>query len=120
MADRVMVVHHEREFAKRLTTALRHEGHDVTTYQDPMHALEALAAPQRVAVLVLPMQFPPGKPNGLALALQALHKRPEIKVLFCDPPTGDEVVTDLGQFLPAPINVPNVAAAVARLLQVDG
>ena len=69
MADRVMVVHHEREFAKRLTTALRHEGHDVTTYQDPMHALEALAAPQRVAVLVVPMQFPPGKPNGLALAL---------------------------------------------------
>ena len=47
-----------------------------------MAALDALENAQRVEVLITRVRFPPGKPNGIALALMARHKRPGIKVLF--------------------------------------
>jgi hypothetical protein len=50
----------------------------------------------------------------------AQNKRPGIKVLFCTLPTWAEVAAGVGEFLPAPINVPDVVEAVGRLLQADG
>ena len=79
MPARIVVVHDDPEFVDQLQSALRRAGRDVAAFADLMDALAALDAAQRIEVLITRMQFPPGKPNGLALARMARHKRPGIR-----------------------------------------
>jgi hypothetical protein len=83
MPARVLSFTTNRGFIKCVATSLKRAAHDVATYLDPMHALDALATPQRVEVLITRTQFPLGKPNGIALGLMVPHKRPGLGVLFC-------------------------------------
>jgi DNA-binding NtrC family response regulator len=79
---RLVVVHDDPGFSQQAVDALRLAGYEVAAFTDPMAALDALKNALRVEVLITCVQFPPGKPNGVALALMARHKRPGIKVLF--------------------------------------
>jgi DNA-binding NtrC family response regulator len=116
---RVVVVHDEPKVSKQTVDALRLVGYEVAAFTDPMAALDALENAQRVEVLITRVRFPPGKPNGIALALMARHKRPGIKVLFTARPEFAQHAVGVGEFMPMPVSPPELMAAVARLLHPD-
>jgi DNA-binding NtrC family response regulator len=120
MPARVVVVHDEPELLTELVAAIRLAGHDVAAFVDPMKALDALDVAQRIEVLITRVQFPQGKPNGIALALMARTKRPGIRVVFTARPEFAQATEGLGTFTPAPINVAEVVITVGRLLAPDG
>jgi hypothetical protein len=84
-----------------------------------MVALDALDAAQRIEVLVTRVQFPPGKPNGIALAGMARVKRPGIRVLFTAHPEFAEYAEGLGTFMAQPVPMPDIVNTVERLLTSD-
>jgi DNA-binding NtrC family response regulator len=120
MPARVVLVHDEPEFLEPLDAALRQAGHDVATFADPMEALDALDAAQSIEVLVTRVQFPVGKPNGLAVARMARVKRPEIRVIFTAQPEFARYAEGVGVFMPRPVSVADVVATVERLLLKSG
>jgi CheY-like chemotaxis protein len=120
MPAHVFVIHDEPEFADRLVGALSVAGHDVVAFVDPMVALDALDAAQRVELLITRIQFPPGKPNGIALARMTRFKRPDVRVVFTAPPELEHHAEGLGEFVSAPINIAEVVAIVERLLNAGG
>jgi DNA-binding NtrC family response regulator len=119
MPARVVVVHDEPGFAGQLTDALRLAGHDVAVFVDPMFALDALDAAERIEILITRIGFPPGKPNGIALARMARAKRPGVRVVFTARPEFAALAEGLGEFVPTPVNIADVVATVARLLAAD-
>ena len=79
---RIVVVHDDTGLSEELAARLRTEGHGVATFPDPLAAWEALEAAARTEVLVAGVEFPPGRSNGVALAIMTRLKRPQIRVLF--------------------------------------
>jgi DNA-binding NtrC family response regulator len=119
MPARVVVVHDEPGFADQLAGALRLAGHDVAAFVDPMLALDALDAAQHIEILITRVEFPPGKPNGIALARMARAKRPGVRVVFIARPEFAAHAEGLGEFLSVPIDIADVVAVVGRLLNAD-
>ena len=97
-------------------TALRSDGHEVRAFTDPMSALGALDEAKRVDVLITRVIFPPGQPNGVAIARTARLKRPGVKILFAALPEMREHTDGLGEFLPAPASPAEIAALVGKML----
>jgi DNA-binding NtrC family response regulator len=116
MPARIVVVHDDPEFQNNLTTALKMAGHDLAVFADPLAAWDALEAARLTEVLVTNIQFPAGRSNGVALALMARAKRPEIRVLFIAPPEFAKDTEGLGEFLPLPVSVTEAVEAITRLL----
>jgi DNA-binding LytR/AlgR family response regulator len=96
--------------------ALRASFLEATGFDDPIMALDAMEASSRVRVLVTGVEFPPGKPNGVALALMVRTKRPGTKVVFVASEKYAPHTEGLGVFLPSPLNPDVLVATVARLL----
>jgi DNA-binding NtrC family response regulator len=117
MLARIVVVHDDPEFTDKLTSALRLADYNVTAFLDPMQALDALDAAQRIEVLVTRVQFPPGKPNGITLARMARVKCPGIRVLFTARSEFAVHAEGLGAFMPVPVLVADVVHTVERLLK---
>ena len=86
MPARIVVVHDDPEFIDRTVTALLAAGYDVTAFTDTISALAALEAAQWLELLITRVIFPPGQPNGVALARMARVKKPGVKVLFASSP----------------------------------
>jgi len=120
MPARVVVVHDEPGFADQLAGALRLAGHDVAAFVDPMLALDALDTAQHIEILITRIEFPPGKPNGVALARMVRAKRPGVRVVFTARPEFKAHAEGLGEFFSVPIDIADVVAVVGRLLNADG
>jgi DNA-binding NtrC family response regulator len=119
MPASVVVVHDEPEFIDQLTSALVLAGHGVVAFTDPMAALSAFDAEGDLEVLVTRIRFGPGKLHGVALARMARSKRPGIRVLFTALPEFSEYAEGLGKFMPMPVSVTDVVAAVRSLIGSD-
>jgi DNA-binding NtrC family response regulator len=117
MPARIVVVHDDPEFIENTVTALLSDGHEVRAFTDPMSALDALEEAQRVEVLITRVLFPPGQPNGVALARMARLKRPGVKIIFAALPETREHTEGLGEFLPAPADPMEIAALVGKMLR---
>jgi DNA-binding NtrC family response regulator len=117
MPARVVVVHDEPGFVDDLVAGLNSAGHRVAVFSDPLAAWDALETAQLAEILITRVQFPPGKSNGLALALRARANRPEIQVIFTALPEFARECEDVGMFLPRPVPVPDVVKTVERLLR---
>jgi DNA-binding NtrC family response regulator len=113
---RIVIVHDDPEFAEEVASALKRVGYDAVAFTDSMKALEALDDPKKIELLITRVRFQPGKPNGVSLARMARQKRPRIKILFTALPEFAELVDGLGEFMPLPIELPALMAAVERLL----
>jgi DNA-binding response OmpR family regulator len=116
MPARIVVVHDAITFVEELAEGLRAEGHEVATFPDPIAAWDALEAAQKSEVLVTRVTFPPGRSNGMALALMARNQRREIKVLFLTCQDDSEEIRDIGTCLRATATPGDVADEVKRLL----
>jgi DNA-binding NtrC family response regulator len=117
MPARVVVVHDEPEFVDELVAALNLAGHQVAVFDNPLEAWNALATPRLTEVLITRVQFPPGKSNGLALALMARANRPGIPVIFTALPEFARECEEVGMFLPLPVPVSHVVKTVELLLR---
>ena len=124
MPARIVMVHDEPEFLGPAVVALKAAGHDVAMFEDPMAALTVLEGRHNVELLITRIAFSPGKPNGVALALMAKHmrpsKRPEMKILFVARPEYREHAAGVGEFLDAPVSIPDLVAAVDALMPQTG
>ena len=116
MPARIVVVHDDPEFIDRTVTALLAAGYDVTAFTDTISALAALEAAQWLELLITRVIFPPGQPNGVALARMARVKKPGVKVLFAALPETREHTAGLGEFLPAPVNPADIVTLVGKML----
>ena len=119
MPARIVVVHDGANFVEELAERLRAEGHEVATFPDPIAAWDALEAAQSSEVLVTRVTFPPGRSNGMALALMARNKRREIKVVFLTCQDDSEEIRDIGTCLRVIATPDEVADAVKRLLNTS-
>jgi DNA-binding NtrC family response regulator len=117
MPARIVIVHDEPDFADSLTAALRLAGYEVATFINPTDGWNALDEARRVELLITRVKFPPGNPNGISLARMARYKRPAIRIIFAALPEFAEHTKGLGEFMPMPVNVPDVTLAAIRLLE---
>jgi DNA-binding NtrC family response regulator len=117
MPARIVLVHDDLAVLEEIAAALRAAGHEVATFSGSMEALDALEDAETVQLLITRVGFPRGTPNGLALARMARFKRPAIKVLFAARPEMEEHTAGLGEFLAAPINIPQLVECATRLLE---
>jgi CheY-like chemotaxis protein len=116
MPARIVVVHDDPEFIDRTVTALLAAGYDVTAFTDTISALAALEAAQWLELLITRVIFPPGQPNGVALARMARVKKPGVKLLFAALPETQEHTAGLGEFLPAPVDPADIVTLVGKML----
>lgn len=89
----------------------------MAAYLEPIQALKALEAAQSVELLITRTRFPPGKPNGVSLALMTRSRRPEAQVIFVARPETRDHAAGLGKFLAMPVTPTRVAEEVRRVLQ---
>jgi hypothetical protein len=116
MPARIVVVLSEPGFADKAASALQAQGQDALPLADPMTALELLERAERLELLVTCLNFPPGKPNGIALGCMARLKRPDIRVLFVGPSEFEKFADGVGTFMASPVTVPQVVEGVLRML----
>ena len=112
----IVLVHDDPGFANPALAALRAAGYDAVGFQDLMSAIDALEHPKRIELLITRVRFPPGTPNGVALACMARLKRPGIKVLFTSFPEVRQHTDGIGEFLPRPLSSDELLETVARML----
>jgi DNA-binding NtrC family response regulator len=116
MPARIMIVHDKPDFADEVASMLRPGEDDVATFADPAAALDALESAERIELLVSCVDFGPGKLNGVALALMARARRPEIGVLLIGPLEFALSVGGLGHFLREPVTPWELKTTIERLL----
>jgi CheY-like chemotaxis protein len=116
MPGQIVLVHNAARFASESASALRGAGYDVAVFTDPMQALDALDADATVELLITRVNYPGGKPHGVALALMARNRRPGIRVVFTARAEMKPHADGIGEFLPAPVAIPDLVALVRRLL----
>jgi DNA-binding NtrC family response regulator len=116
----VVFVYDDPEFTERVAATLTQAGYDVAAFTDPMLALDALDAAKTIEMLITGVIFGPGKPHGLALALMARARRPNIRILFMAVPAAAEHITGWGQFVPLPATPAEVLGAVREILCCAG
>jgi DNA-binding NtrC family response regulator len=119
MPARIVVVHDDPTFREPLVASLQACGHDVASFVDTNTAWGALTEAKRVEILVTRVNFGPGKPHGIALALSARMHRPAIRVLIVGHAEYTQDGANVGLFLPYPATVPQVAETVERMLADD-
>jgi DNA-binding NtrC family response regulator len=111
----IVLVHNEARFAHEAASALSLAGYQVAVFTDPVKALDALETAATVEILITRVNFPPGKPNGIALALMTRYRRPNVRVIFAARPEMERHTKDIGELVPAPVRIPDLVQAVARL-----
>jgi DNA-binding NtrC family response regulator len=112
----VVLVHNVTKFAAEAASALRDAGYRVAVFTDPVKALDALDAARTIEVLITRVNFPPGKPNGVSLALMTRYRRPDVRVIFTARAEMERHTQGIGELVPAPVNISDLVATVRRLL----
>jgi DNA-binding response OmpR family regulator len=116
MPARIVLVHDDADFREPTVAALRAAGYDVAAYNNSLAALDAFEAAASVQLLITRMSFPPGSPHGASLASMARRKIPGLKVLFVAQPERREHTEGLGEFMAAPVSIPELVKRVSAML----
>ena len=113
----ILIVHDDSQLRDTIATTLSARGHEVASFENPAHALDAIEAESRVRVLVSGVRFPPGVLNGDALARMLRFKRVGVAVVFVAPAADHRHTDELGDFLALPLDTEALARIVGRLIQ---
>jgi DNA-binding NtrC family response regulator len=117
MPAQIVVVLDDPDFSSRLVTRLGEAGHKTRAVPDSLTALDVLEDGSSTDVLVTSLDHAIGKPNGIALALMARKRRPDIRVLFVGLDHLASHAAGLGAFLAAPVTVSDVTEQIIELLE---
>jgi DNA-binding NtrC family response regulator len=114
---RAIVVHNDDATRELATNALRDASYEVTAFASPMQVLDAMdAATRPIRVVVTRVDFGTGTLHGAALARMVRVRQPAIKVIFVALEENRGRTTDLGEFVPMPLDPKAPADVVRRLL----
>jgi DNA-binding NtrC family response regulator len=116
MPTPVIVVHDDDATRELAAHALRAAGYEVAAFDSPMQVLDAMNTHTRIRVLITRVDFGSGKLNGAALARMVRHKQPAAKVVFVSRDQNRRYTTELGEFLPVPLDPKALVDVVGRLL----
>lgn len=116
MPARIVLVHDDTDFLRKAAAAIRAAGYEVAAFDRSMAALDALRGAQSVQLLITRVNFPPGSPHGVSLASMARRKTPGLKVLFVARPEKQEDTQGIGEFMAAPISIPELVDRASRML----
>jgi DNA-binding NtrC family response regulator len=116
MPARIVLVHDGADFLRKAAAAIRAAGYEVAAFDRSMAALDALRNGQSVQLLITRVEFPPGSPHGVSLASMARRKTPGLKVLFVARPENQEYTQGIGEFMAAPVSIPDLVDRVSVLL----
>jgi DNA-binding NtrC family response regulator len=116
MPGQIVLVHNILGFANEAAAALRDAGYEVAVFTDPMQALAALDAAKAARLLITRVNYPSGKPHGVALALMARNRCPDIRVVFTARADMEPHTQGIGQLLSMPVSIADLVAVVAHLL----
>jgi hypothetical protein len=81
-----------------------------------MRALDALDVAETAELLITRVNYPSGKPNGVALALMARNRWPGIRVVFTARADMQPYTVGIGDILAVPVAMADLIALVSRLL----
>ena len=112
----IIVVHDDPDTRGLAANALRDAGYEVTAFDNPMAVLDAMDRDAGIRVLVTRVDFGPGKLNGAALARMVRHKQPTAGVVFVARDENRRYTTELGEFLPMPLDPEVLVDVVGRLV----
>jgi DNA-binding NtrC family response regulator len=116
MPARIVLVHDDQKFLDAAATALRRAGYEVAGFLGSMAALDALQEAKTAELLITRLQFAPGAPNGLSLALIAKTRRPELKVLFTAQSDTTQQALGIGEVVRHPVNLAELVDKAATML----
>jgi DNA-binding NtrC family response regulator len=116
MPARIVLVHDDADFLDAAGTALRQAGYEIACFSGSMEGLQALEEVKTAELLITRLQFAPGTPNGISLALVAKTRRPELKVLFTAQPDTARFAYGIGEVVQHPINLAELVRKAAALL----
>jgi len=116
MCAKIVVLNKEPAFLHTALNALTEAGHYVSSFSDPMVALDAMAGPLAVDLLVVGGAFGAKKPHGLSVALVTRSWFPRIKILFTVGADLAGPASDLGEVIPAGAGARELLAAVHTML----
>jgi DNA-binding NtrC family response regulator len=119
MPAQVVLVHDDPLFVEEGATALCAAGYEVAAFTDPMLALNALDAARTIELLITRITYPPGKPNGLALARMARTRRPQIRILLMAIPEAERHAKGWGEHLPLPATIAELVEATQRAFESE-
>ncbi len=113
----VLVVHDDADFLLAAVTALKAAGYSAKGFTGPDTALPALPPDEAVDVLISRIVFSRGLQTGISCARILQASWPRMRVLFTALPDTRKFTGGLGEFLPLPIAIPDLLAAVAWLVR---
>jgi hypothetical protein len=117
MPPRVVVLYDEPDFAGQLASALRLAGYSVDAFIGPVAEWQVIARLQQADVLITGVEYPPGRSNGVIVALR-VGNHPDIHLLVAGEPKGAERADRAGAVLRvAQGTVTNVVKTVKLLLE---
>jgi DNA-binding NtrC family response regulator len=64
MPARIVIVHDDADFTRRVSAVLWAAGHEVAVFEDPFLVHDAIEAAQQVEVLITRVRFREGRSNG--------------------------------------------------------
>jgi len=115
MRDWIALAHDDRLFREHTSDCLRKAGYEVTTFSDPVVTINTIEACQLFHTLITQVTFPPGKPNGISLALLLLPKNPGLRVIFVGSPECEPQTKGIGLFIAQPLSISRLLEAVQSL-----
>jgi DNA-binding NtrC family response regulator len=107
----VAIVHDEPEFTAAAITALEGAGFHVVTFSDPMVAIDQIENSTTFDTLVTRINFSPGKPNGVSLALVLRNTCPNLHIVFVARSEHEEHTEGIGDFISHPVDMTQLVAA---------
>jgi DNA-binding NtrC family response regulator len=111
----IVLVHSDPEFSLAFATALQGHGYRTQTFVDPLAAWD-ICRGSRMALLVTQVEFPPGRSNGISLALMTRSKHSGARVLFIGLPEHVADTNGIGNFVTIPVDIQATVDLIARLL----
>lgn len=118
MPATIVLVYDEPRVAADIAIALRAKNYDIAVFNDPLAAMVALDTPDKIRVLITSIHFPEGRSNGLAMARMTRLKGRNVHAILIDAPETQHFATEIsGTFLPTPVNMERLLAAVKDALQ---
>jgi DNA-binding NtrC family response regulator len=119
MPANIILVHDDLTFVAEVVDALKSIGHNIAAFSDPLDAMNPIQAIARIDILITRVHFASGRGNGVALAGWARIRRPGVKVLFTVAPENIDHVEEVGEFVVAPIQIPELVAIVTKLAEQE-
>jgi len=122
MPATIVIVHDNKRIRSAALLAIRAAGHDVTAFDDPMTALNAVEKDSKVRVLVTRIDFGPGRLNGVALVQMLRVKqitqdgRSSLRPVFLDQSENSHHAHGVGSFVATPLDAQTPVAIIASAL----